>query len=123
MAFLPGIWELRNTELNGTVVSSLDVPAKGAPQYETYYVVKKSDGSMISYVAGPATTSLPRSMPVGTVIRKTRGEARYQIDGRWAGGGGDPWLLLALSVLPLLGGVHLILRSFGVRVLSGLWSR
>jgi hypothetical protein len=121
-AFVPAMWELRNTELNGIVVSSQDVPAKGAPQYETYYVVKKSDGSMINYVAGPAITSLPRSMPIGTVIRKIRGETRYQIDGHWVGSGGEPWLLLALSVFPLLGGVLLILRSFGVRVFSGLRS-
>jgi hypothetical protein len=71
-------------ELDGTVVASVDVPAKGAPRYGTYYTVRSADGHDTQYVAGATDASLDRSLPVGTKLRKRRWELGYSIDGRWA---------------------------------------
>jgi hypothetical protein len=47
------------------------------------YTIRRADGSAVSYVAGPTMASLPRSMPVGTVILKKKWETGYEIDGDW----------------------------------------
>src|SRR5690348_15241712 len=83
-------WQRLNIEVAGIVVSSVDSPSKGAPRYVTFYTIKRSDGSLTQYVAGPTIASLPRSMPVGTTILKRRWETGYEIDGRRIEGGA-PW--------------------------------
>ncbi|MGH6818057.1 MAG: hypothetical protein ACREC1_04720 [Methylovirgula sp.] len=69
--------------VNGVVVSSFDVPSKGAPRYGTDYVIRSPDGHEVRYTAGATDASLERSLPVGTRIRKVRWELGYEVDGRW----------------------------------------
>jgi hypothetical protein len=77
------VWHRFNIQLEGTVTSSQDVPATGAPRYATYYVIHGSDGQDRTYVAGPTDGSLGRSIPVGARIRKEWGQLGYEVNGRW----------------------------------------
>jgi hypothetical protein len=58
------------TQLEGVVVSSRDIPSTGAPRYATEYTLRGPDGRESLYVAGATDASLPRSMPVGTSLKK-----------------------------------------------------
>lgn len=69
-------------EVDGVVVSSLDSPSKGAPRYATEYVVRGPDGRDQQYVAGATDADLPRSMPIGTQIKKLRWHLYYERDRR-----------------------------------------
>jgi hypothetical protein len=73
------------TEVEGVVVSRRDIPSTGAPRYATEYVVRGSDGQDHLYVAGATDADLPRSMPVGTEIKKLRWRLSYERDGREVG--------------------------------------
>lgn len=77
------VWVYLNTDLEGTIVSSRDVPSTGAPRYATDYIVHGLDGHEKTYVAGSTDASLPRSMPVGTRIHKQRWLMGYERDGQW----------------------------------------
>jgi hypothetical protein len=68
-------------QLDGVVVSSRDVPSKGAPRYVTEYQLRGNDGQDDSYVAGPTDASLPRSLPTGTHLTKRLWHLDYQKDG------------------------------------------
>jgi hypothetical protein len=76
------VWQRFTTQLDGVVVSSRDIPSKGAPRYATEYVVRGEDGRDQAYVAGATDGSLERSLPVGTSIQKKWGELGYEVDGR-----------------------------------------
>jgi hypothetical protein len=69
-------------ELDGVVVSSLDHPSTGAPRYSTHYTLRGSDGGDYSYVAGATDASLPRSLPVGTRLKKQKWHLDYEKDGQ-----------------------------------------
>jgi hypothetical protein len=68
--------------VDGVIVATLDVPATGAPRYATEYTIRIADGTEQTLWAGPTDGSLPRSMPVGTRIRKERWHLNYERDGR-----------------------------------------
>ena len=68
-------------DLNGTIISSRDVPPSRGARYVTEYVVRGPDGRESAYVADPTDASLPRSMPIGTYIRKERGHFYYDRNG------------------------------------------
>jgi hypothetical protein len=104
-------WQRLNIDVAGTVVSSVDSPTKGAPRYATSYTIRRTDGSLANYVAGPTIASLPRSMPVGTVILKKKWETGYEIDGHWVEGGA-PWPMFALGAVFLVAGISMLVKSF-----------
>ena len=70
------------TEVDGVVVATHDRPSTGASRYATEYTIRGPDGQDRDYVAGPTYGSLPRSMPIGTRIRKHRWQVYYERDGR-----------------------------------------
>jgi hypothetical protein len=71
--------------VDGVIVSTLDVPATGAPRYATEYTIRSASGTEQILWSGPTDGSLPRSMPVGTRIRKERWRLNYERDGRTVG--------------------------------------
>lgn len=83
--------------IDGVIVASRDVPSTG-----TEYTVRRDDGSEQVFWAGPTDASLPRSMPVGTRIRKEPWHLDYERDGRRES---FPWIFyssvlgIALSLL------------------------
>jgi len=70
------------TQLEGVVVSSRDIPSTGAPRYATEYTLRGPDGRESVYVAGATDASLPRSMPVGTTLKKQRWHLAYEKNGQ-----------------------------------------
>jgi hypothetical protein len=70
------------TDVDGVIVGSQDVPSTGAPRYATRYTVRGPDGNEQVFWAGATDASLPRSMPVGTRIRKRRWHLDYEQNGR-----------------------------------------
>ncbi len=73
------------TNVNGIIITSRDVPSKGAPRYATEYTLKGDDGNETIFWAGPTDGSLARSMPVGTRILKKRWNLDYERDGNRIG--------------------------------------
>jgi hypothetical protein len=69
-------------ELDGVVISARDVPSRGAPRYASEYTLRGAGGGEVHYVAGPTDASLPRSMPVGTHLRKARWHFSYERNGK-----------------------------------------
>ena len=69
------------TEVDGVVISSRDIPSTGAPRYATEYTLRGPDGRETIYVAGATDASLPRSMPVGTNLKKERWHLDYEKNG------------------------------------------
>jgi hypothetical protein len=76
-------WQRLETQVQGTVVSSRDVPSTGAPRYATYYMIRGKNEQNSSYVAGCTDASLPRSLPVGTQLIKKKWDWGYQINGEY----------------------------------------
>jgi hypothetical protein len=68
--------------VDGTVVERRDIPSEGTPRYVSEYTIKASDGSIKTYVAGPTDASLPRSLPVGTRLKKVPWQLSYEQDGQ-----------------------------------------
>jgi hypothetical protein len=73
------------SDVNGVVIASRDVPSTGAPRYATEYTVRNADGKEQVFWAGPTDGSLPRSMPMGTRIRRERWHLDYERDGQQVG--------------------------------------
>jgi hypothetical protein len=69
------------TNVDGVIVASQDVPSTGSPRYATEYTVRDPHGDEQVFWAGATDASLPRSMPVGTRIRKRRWHLDYERDG------------------------------------------
>jgi hypothetical protein len=65
------------------IISSRDIPSKGAPRYATEYVVRGADGQDHRYVAGATDASLDRSIPAGSQIQKKWGQLGYELNGQW----------------------------------------
>jgi hypothetical protein len=76
------LWLRLTTECQGTIVSSQNIPPSRGPRYVTQYTLNGLDGQTSEYIAGPTDASLPRSMPVGTHIRKERWHLSYERDGQ-----------------------------------------
>jgi hypothetical protein len=77
------VWARFSTEVDGTIISSRDVPSTGAPRYTTEYVVRSAEGHDFRYRAGATDASLERSIPVGSHITKKWGQLGYQLNGQW----------------------------------------
>ena len=77
------VWPFLNLELEGVVISSKDIPSTGVPRYVTDYIIRSSNGQNHTYVAGATDASLPRSMAVGTQIKKQRWSLYYERNGQW----------------------------------------
>ena len=73
------------TSVDGVIVASRDVPSTGAPRYATEYAVRGANGEEQLFWAGITDASLPRSMPVGTRIRKLRWHLGYEQNGTLIG--------------------------------------
>jgi hypothetical protein len=71
------------TQLDGVVTSSRDIPFLAySGRYATQYTILGRDGHETTYTAGCTDGSLPRSMPVGTVLRKIRWHLDFERDGQ-----------------------------------------
>jgi hypothetical protein len=65
--------------VDGTIISS--TTTQGVRPV-TYYTIQSTDGQQQSLVAGPTDESLPRGMPVGTIIQKNKFELSYARNGQ-----------------------------------------
>jgi len=100
------------TSVDGVIVASRDVPSTGAPRYATEYTVRGAGGEEQIFWAGPTDASLPRSMPVGTQIRKLRWHLNYEQNGTLIGFPEKFFYapVLACALIMVIWGV-LVLRS------------
>jgi hypothetical protein len=64
--------------MDGVVISSRDIPVTRGPRYATEYTLRGPDGQNQKYIAGATDASLPRSMPVGTYLKKRRWHLSYE---------------------------------------------
>jgi hypothetical protein len=77
------IYQRGAIELNGTIVSSTTACMQPwNNRCATEYTVKVHNGSQQTYVAGPTDRALPRRLPVGTVVIKTRWALSYSLNGQ-----------------------------------------
>jgi len=67
------------TTVDGTIILSRTTPGV---RPVTYYTFLAPDGQQMHLVAGPTDGSLPRKMPVGTVIQKRKFELAYARNGQ-----------------------------------------
>jgi len=102
-----GLW-LR-TDVEGVIVASRDEPTTRPPRYATEYTVRNDDGQERVFWAGPTDGSLPRSMPVGTHLRKMRWHLEYERDGRTEG---FPYVFYSLALGVVVSFVVLGIRNF-----------
>lgn len=77
------------TQLDGTVIGSRDIPPARGPRYATEYVLRGPAGQEIRYIAGATDSSLLRSMPVGTALKKQRWQLGYERNGVWVNDFGE----------------------------------
>jgi len=75
-------WSRLELQLNGVVTASRDIPPTRGPRYATEYILRGPDGRDQQYVAGATSDSLPRSMPVGTYLKKQRWQLGYERNGQ-----------------------------------------
>lgn len=75
-------WYRLELRLDGEVTASRDIPPTRGPRYATGYTLRAKDGQEQDYVAGATSDSLPRSMPVGTYLRKQRWQLSYERNGQ-----------------------------------------
>jgi hypothetical protein len=64
--------------MDGVVISSRDIPVTRGPRYATEYTLRGPDGQNQVYIAGATDASLPRSIPVGTYLKKRRWHLSYE---------------------------------------------
>lgn len=82
-------------QVEGTVTSRREIAYRAAPaRYSTEYIVRGVDGENRDYAAGPTDASLPRTIPVGTSLKKLRWHWAYEENGRVADRFG--WVFYAL---------------------------
>jgi len=71
------------SQVEGIVISRQVITDPIAPaRYSTEYVVLGPDNQNHNYIAGPTDASLPRTIPVGTKIKKVRWRWSYEENGR-----------------------------------------
>lgn len=93
---LSPVWFRLNTQLDGQIISAQDIPPTLGPRYTTRYTLRRPDGKEVEYVAGPAGGSLPRSMPVGTLLNKPKWTIYYDVDGKRYEAGA-PWFSIIFA--------------------------
>lgn len=93
---LSPVWFRLNTSVEGEVISAQDIPPTRGPRYATKYTLRGPDGRDVEYVAGATSGSLPRSIPVGTYLKKPKWTIYYERDGRQFDAG-VPWFSLVLT--------------------------
>ena len=93
LSILPGLvllffgWQIyqrAEISLAGKIVSS-DTTCN-QPQNNrcvTTYVVEDASHSRETYIAGPNSHSLPKRLPIGTVVIKERWKLGYSVDGKY----------------------------------------
>ena len=82
LAFLFGaneIFQRLTIEVEGTVISS-ETTVGNRPV--TYYAIRRNDGNIDHYIAGPTDRSLPRRLPVGVQINKRKYDLSWERDGQ-----------------------------------------
>jgi len=71
------------SHVEGTVISRREVAYPLArARYSTEYIVRGLDAQNRGYVAGPTDASLPRTIPVGTSVKKLRWHWAYEENGQ-----------------------------------------
>ena len=93
---LSPVWYRLNIELDGVVISAEDIPPTRGPRYATKYILRGADGRSLEYVAGASSDSLPRSMSVGTYLRKSKWTVYYERNGERFDNG-FPWFSAGLA--------------------------
>ncbi len=96
-----GFYTLGNrlwAQLDGIVVTSRDIPSTRGPRYITEYILRGPDGRESLYTAGSTDSTLPRSMPVGTVLKKKRWHLDYERDGQRTSDFSLPFYLGILAI-------------------------
>lgn len=84
-----------SAHVEGTVISSREVAYPLAPaRYSTEYIVRGLNGQNQTYVAGPTDASLPRTIPVGTHVKKLPWHWSYEENGQLTDSFG--WLFYSL---------------------------
>lgn len=86
------------TQLDGVVISSRDIPPDRGPRYATEYTLRGPRGQRSFYVAGPTDSSLPRSMPVGTILKKERWHLDYVRNGQHVNDFGLAFYIIVLTI-------------------------
>lgn len=98
--------------VDGVIVGSRDVPTTGGPRYATEYTVRGANGEEQIFWAGPTDASLPRSMPVGTRIRKLRWHLDFEENGTLVAFSGTFFYAVVCACgLGMLGWGIVVLRS------------
>jgi hypothetical protein len=79
--------------------------------------MERRDGSAFEYISDSTIASLPRSMPVGTIIRKRRWELGFARNGRKVGFNMLPVLVpIVIGTILFINGARLILKSYSPNV-------
>jgi hypothetical protein len=72
-----------SSHVEGTVISRREMAYPLAPaRYSAEYIVRGLDGHNQSYVAGPTDASLPRTIALGTNLRKLPWHWSYEENGQ-----------------------------------------
>jgi hypothetical protein len=93
---LSPVWYRLNAELDGQIISARDIPPTRGPRYATVYTLRSPDGRQSEYVAGATSDSLPRSMPIGTYLKKPKWTIYYERDGTRCDTG-VPWFSVVIT--------------------------
>ncbi len=108
---LSPVWFRLNTELDGVVISAQDVPPTRGPRYATKYILRGPDGHDHEYCAGATSDALPRSMPVGTYLKKPKWTFYYDRDGRRFDSGWDIPLVACFAIGCLVWSIGVIVHE------------
>ena len=71
-----------NTQFEGQIVSSQDVPRSRGSGYVTMYILRAPGGRESVFVVGPTDDPLSRNMPAGTYLKKERWRTYYEENGQ-----------------------------------------
>jgi hypothetical protein len=67
--------------IDGVIVSSQEITSTTRPYHATRYMIRGVDGREQIYTTGATDATLPRSMPVGTQLRKEQRELSFMRNG------------------------------------------
>jgi len=77
------IYQRAAIEVNGTIVSSATACIQPENnRCSSTYIVLSQSGESASYIVGPTDASLPRGLPRGTVINKSKWNLSYMVNGK-----------------------------------------
>src|SRR5215813_8843563 len=87
------------SQVEGIVISRQKIAYPIAPaRYSMEYVVLGSDGQNHVYIAGPTAASLPRTIPVGTRLKKERWHWSYEENGQQLDNFGWVFYIVLLAI-------------------------